>query len=409
MRSCTKAFSVLITVLTMGLAACGSGDGPNPTPTPTPEPTPLVLNFGTPETTDAGTVPSKAQALYVGNLTADDNLDFAVLNGTVGVFVGNGDGTFDPRQDATSLDNGTSALAAGEFAYANVDLVASFSALNDFDVFFDPDQNGSYAGEGPFDGGVGPEGVAVADFDGDGDDDVALPGSDGNLYLRIHNGGLVFNPFSFPSGGALTNPRNLVPADFDEDGRADVAIADFGGDRITVWLNSADANPAFLFPASNATSLDLPAGSGVQGVTAADLDEDGDFDIIAANPTPDNISVFLNNGDGSFSAKVDYPAGQDAFATAVGDFNLDGNPDIVVVNAFGVDGINGDFCVYLGNGDGSFDAPETFTAGVDGLAQPNHPRSVAVGDFNEDGKPDLVFANSPGDSVTVVLNTSAQP
>lgn len=410
MRSFSKALGALVMTLSLGLAACGSnGDGPNPTPTPTPEPTPLVLNFGTPTTLEAGTVPSKAQALYVGNFTDDDDLDFAILNNTIGVFVGNGDGSFDPRQDATSLVNGPSALAAGEFALDNIELVAAFPGTNQFDIYFDPDRNGSYADNAPFNGGAGPEGIAVADFDGDGDDDVALPGSDGSLYLRLNLGGVTFNPFDYASGGAFTNPRNLVAADFNGDDRQDVAIADFGGDRITVWLQSGDDDPSLFFESGDASSLTLPAGSGVQGVTAADLDDDGDIDIVAANPTPDNISVFLNNGDGTFASKVDYPAGQDAFATAVADFNLDGNVDIVVGNAFGVDGTNGDFCVYLGKGDGSFEAPQTFTAGVDALDQPNHPRSVAVGDFNGDGKPDLVFASSPGDSAVVVLNTSAQP
>lgn len=411
MRFRIHSFAAVFAVLTMALAACGSGDGPNPnpTPTPTPQPTPLVLDFGTPSTLEAGAVPSKAQALYVGNFTNDDDLDFAVLNTTIGVFVGNGDGTFDPRQDATSLVNNPSALSAGEFALTNIELVASFPGTNQFDIYFDPDQNGSYADNAPFDGGTSPEGVAIGDFDGDGDDDVALPSSNGDLVVRINQGGVTFDSFTYTSGGAVTNPRNIVAADFDGDGRDDVAIADFGGDRITVWLNSADPDPALLFPEANAAGLALPAGAGVQGVTAADLNGDGDPDIIAANPTPKSVSVFLNNGDGTFAAKSDHPAGSDAFATAVADFNLDGNPDIVVVNAFGIDGTNGDFGVYLGNGDGSFDAAETFSAGTDSLDQPNHPRSVAVGDFNGDGKPDLVLANSPGDSVAVVLNTSVEP
>lgn len=411
MRFRTHSFAAVFAVLTLGLAACGSGDGPNPnpTPTPTPIPTPLVLDFGTPTTLEAGSVPSKAQALYVGNFTNDNDLDFAVLNSTIGVFVGNGDGTFDPRQDAASLVTNPSALTAGEFALANIELVASFPGTNQFDIYFDPDQNGSYADNAPFDGGTAPEGVAIGDFDGDGDDDVALPSSNGDLVVRTNEGGVTFDSFTYASGGAVTNPRNIVAADFDGDNRDDVAIADFGGDRIVLWLNSADANPADLFPAANASSLALPAGAGVQGVTAADLDGDGDVDIIAANPTPDNISVFINEGDGNFAAKADYAAGQDSFATAVADFNLDGNLDIVSANAFGLDGTNGDFSIYLGNGDGTFEDGEFFSAGVDALDQPLHPRSVAVGDFNGDGKPDVVLASNPGDAVAVVLNTSVEP
>ncbi|HCU25063.1 MAG TPA: hypothetical protein DF383_08600, partial [Deltaproteobacteria bacterium] len=68
------------------------------------------LNFGTPLTLVAGAVPANLQTVVVGNFTDDNILDFAVLNDTVGVFVGKGDGTFQVRKDATSTNTGTTAL-----------------------------------------------------------------------------------------------------------------------------------------------------------------------------------------------------------------------------------------------------------------------------------------------------------
>ncbi|MDL1871389.1 VCBS repeat-containing protein [Deltaproteobacteria bacterium PRO3] len=402
-----------LSVMLFTLAACGGGSGGGGGGGGGGNQGLANLNFGAPTSLVAGnaaSVPAKAQALYVGDFTGDQKLDFAVLNTAVGVFVGNGNGTFQNRLDATSLVTSPSALAAGEFdGQPNVELAATFPGTTQVDIYFDPNRDGQFADNAPFAilNGSSPEGLAIADFTGDGKDDIAVSNSDGSLTVKVNTGSVTFNDFSFSSAGKLNSPRNVVAGDFNGDGRPDLAFANFGGDSLTVWMNSANANPAFLFPGSNAdNSLALPTGAGVQGVTAADFNGDGKLDLVAANPGTKNGSVFLNQGNGTFGSAVTVPAGADAFAAAAADFNLDGKMDLVIANAFGVNGVDGDFCVYLGKGDGTFDAPKTFTAGKDAADQPNHPRSVAVGDFNGDGKPDLVMAGSPGDTAIVVLNTS---
>ncbi|HCU25064.1 MAG TPA: hypothetical protein DF383_08605 [Deltaproteobacteria bacterium] len=291
-----------------------------------------------------------------------------------------------------------------------MELVASFGG-GFVDIFSDPQRNGNYTGES-FAGGVNPQGVAVADFNRDSLNDIALTNTD-TLRVKIQGNNLTFTDQLFTAPNALEGGRNLVAAKLNGDDFPDVAIVDFTKGRLTVWLNSGDPDPTKLFPEANAKTLNLPEEGGVpsvaQAVTAADLNGDGIDDLIVANPTPlKNVSVFINNGDGTFKPITNYPAGFDADATAVGDFNLDGKKDIVVVNVFGVDGTNGDFCVYLGDGTGNFTQPKTFTAGIDNQTppQPNHPRSVAVGDFNGDGKPDLVMSSDLNGSAVVVLNTS---
>jgi len=101
----------------------------------------------------------------------------------------------------------------------------------------------------------------------------------------------------------------------------------------------------------------------------------------------------LGNGDGSFQAKRSFEAGDSPWSVAVGDFNGDGVPDLAVVNG-GSDNVS----VLLGNGDGGFQAAQSFGVG-------RFPLSVAVGDFNADGQPDLAIANSNSDTVSVLINT----
>jgi hypothetical protein len=98
--------------------------------------------------------------------------------------------------------------------------------------------------------------------------------------------------------------------------------------------------------------------------------------------------------DVTFGPAINWNAGDDPYSVAVGDFDGDGRPDLAVAN---VDSDN--VSVLRGNGSGGFAAPVNFNAGVE-------PRSVAVGDFNGDGRPDLAVANQFGDNVSVLLNTT---
>ena len=96
----------------------------------------------------------------------------------------------------------------------------------------------------------------------------------------------------------------------------------------------------------------------------------------------------------SFIADINYDAGGSPRSVAVGDFNGDGTPDLAVAN----NGSN-NVSVLLGNGDGSFQAAQNFGAG-------GSPASVAVGDFNGDGTADLAVANSVSNNVSVLINNT---
>src|SRR5215472_354237 len=137
------------------------------------------------------------------------------------------------------------------------------------------------------------------------------------------------------------------------------------------------------------------AGNYPSSVAVGDFNGDGALDLAVANTCfgCDFVSVFMGKGDGSFQAARIFGGGTGPLFVAVGDFNGDGVPDLATANLF-----SNNVSVLLGNGDGSFQAARSFGVG-------NAPYFVAVGDFNGDGVPDLATANLNSNDVSVLLGS----
>jgi hypothetical protein len=119
------------------------------------------------------------------------------------------------------------------------------------------------------------------------------------------------------------------------------------------------------------------------------------MDLVVANAVLNGtVSILLGNGNGTFQAAVSYAAGNAPYAVVIRDFNGDGKPDLAVAN-YGYQNVS-NVSILLGNGDGTFQPPVNYPAG-DG------PESLAAGDFNGDGKLDLVVANWASDNVSILL------
>ena len=189
--------------------------------------------------------------------------------------------------------------------------------------------------------------------------------------------------------------------DFNGDGKPDLAVAVELSNSVEVLLNTTA--PGASTP-SFAPAVGFAVGSSPYSVAVADLNGDGKPDIVVANRGSNTASVLLNTTTPgavapAFANAVDFGVGPGAYSLALGDVNGDGRPDIVVASALS-DAVS----VLLNTTEPGAGAP-SFAPKVDFSIGAN-PRSVVVGDVNGDGRPDLVVSNRDSDTVSVLMNTS---
>src|SRR5712691_236088 len=231
--------------------------------------------------------------------------------------------------------------------------------------------------------GQNPQAVVVADFNGDGKQDMAvLNGNANTVSIFLGNGDGTFQTPLPSVATAAGGPLAAVVGDFNNDGKLDLAVVVERVGEVSILLGNGDG--------TFQTHQDFVVGNNPVGLNAGDFNGDGKLDIVVANANDNTVSVLLGNGDGTFANKADYATGASPQTVAVGDLNGDGILDLVTAN-------NNDntVSVLLGNGNGTFASHSDFaTAAL--------PNSVVVGDFNKDGKLD-VATSSASTKVSVLL------
>jgi hypothetical protein len=132
-----------------------------------------------------------------------------------------------------------------------------------------------------------------------------------------------------------------------------------------------------------------------------DLDGDGHADLIAAISGSGNVAVFRGNGDGTFQAAQTFAAGPSPVAIVVADFDGDGRPDVTTTNdGPPASGDPGHAVLLLGNGDGTLQAARRFAIG-------DSPWAMVTADFDADGRVDVATANIESNNVSVLLNAGS--
>ena len=240
--------------------------------------------------------------------------------------------------------------------------------------------------------------VAIGDLDGDGKPDLAVANYSSNNVSVLRNTGSAGSPsfaakVDYPTG---TNPYSVAIGDLDGDGKPDLAVTNNSSATVSVLRNTGSAgSPSF------AAKVDYPTGTYPQSVSIGDLDGDGKPDLAVANGGSNNISVLRNTGSAGslgFATKADYPTGTIPYSVAIGDLDGDGKSDLVVPNYSSA-------TVSVLRNTGSAGSP-SFATKVDYPTGTN-PQSVAIGDLDGDGKPDLAVANGGSATVSVLLNTGS--
>jgi len=308
-----------------------------------------------------GTTPDQ---IVSGDFNADGKLDMAVANqgscpsnlGSVTILLGKGNGTFQP---AINLTNGI----------------------------------------------TNPDSLAAGDFNGDGKLDLAVVNigvSSQQISIFLGNGDGTFqNPSTLSAGGATAF---LTVADLNQDGHLDLLATIFGTKTDGLSVIFGNGNGTFQAPvlylfhftkSDTATKGDIiSTGDGASFIAVADFKHDGKPDVAETNLSG-HVAVFINSGSGTLSAPIDYNTGNNPQAVVTVDFNGDGNPDLAASCYGQSGGAGGQISILLNNSDGTFTAAKS-------IASTQNPAGLWAADFTGDGKQDIAFSGNNADTLTVV-------
>lgn len=240
---------------------------------------------------------------------------------------------------------------------------------------------------------TGPRSLTSADLDGDGDADFACvstgaagPGISYASIVRNRGDGTFDAPVEYP---VAANPQDVASADLDGDGDVDLVAGCQGG--MVVLSNFGDG--------TFAASVSYSVQGASRGLAIADLDADGDLDVFNGTDGPwHQVAVFKNHGDGTFAPAVYSPGESGPLAVVAADLDGDGDVDAVSANywwawPFEISTVS----VFLNAGDGTL-APQVL------YAVPSSPSSIVAADLDGDGDLDLATAHFYPESVTILLN-----
>lgn len=328
--------------------------------------------------------------IALGDVNGDGKLDIVVTvayTGEIGVLLGKGDGTFPPPVRSIATGGGSAGILLRDLNHdGKLDLVTAGRgvrvALGEGD--------GSFAAQVIYPYSARLLALAADDVNGDGNPDLAVALNDGSrdwVDLLFGNG-----------DGTLAHNEALT---YNTSSRPDsVTAADLNGDGNLDLVTTSASSVGVLFGAGNgvlSARTDYSTGQITRSTRLGDVNGDATIDIIAVDGASSTVGLLLGKGDGTFAPKVDYPTDRGPGGLALGDLDRDGVMDVVTSN--GGSSVSGTVSVLLGTGDGKLAAHVDYPVGV-------APVAVALGDLNGDRKPDIAVANAGFDgewSVGVLL------
>ena len=260
----------------------------------------------------------------------------------------------------------------------------------------DPDQTLGGAGKTNT-----PVSVVASDLDGDGDFDLVSANQQGanlTIFFQGNSGEFPADPDLVLGGpGRTAFPVSVAAADLNGDGKLDLVSANVQSNTLTIFFQTKPGK----FPSDPDRTL---GGAGETrapaSVAASDLDGDGDLDLVSANLGGQNLTVFLQEGDGEFPQSPSLTfldprsSGLPVFV-APGDVDGDGDLDLVSANGF----FGNNLIIFLQRGGGVFTPHPSGPLGD--AATTRGPASVAAADLDGDGDLELISANRTGNNLTI--------
>jgi hypothetical protein len=273
-----------------------------------------------------GSVPSSNEGQ---DYNGDGLMDFATAHigsGELGLFIGNGDGTYDPPTTHPGGDNARGVAVMDAEGDGDMDIVLAHRTSSNMGLHRNLG-DGSFSPVALFEGGVsGETAVTAADADNDGHMDLFIGGYDSDDVSVMVNDGTGAFALTDVEGIGGTNPWMLAPGDVDHDGNVDVATC-----------NAFTSNSGILL-GDGAGGLTLDSnplmGFFVLAVDLGDFDGDGDLDLVGSSLSATSWFCFENDGAGNFISPFQLGASNSASCATLVDVDRDGYVDIVGIDEF---------------------------------------------------------------------------
>ncbi|MEO6689069.1 MAG: VCBS repeat-containing protein [Dokdonella sp.] len=342
-------------------------------------------------------------AIAVGDFNADGKLDLAVAmlgNNRVYIYSGNGLGAFSFAISYVVGNEPVAIVAADLNHDGKLDLAVANHGGSAVSILLG-NGNATFSAAVAYAVGPSPYRLAAGSFDPDGfvdlvtanNGNVCTPpfASCGSLSLLRNNGDGTFVAGAMASLSPGDVPTGIASGVLTTGGDTDLVFTGSGSNEYSVYLGDGGGGFAVHGPFATASA---------DAIVIADFNKDGKNDLAISRVNDGDISLQYGNGDGSFQAAAIYSAGAvGAYPDSAVVTDLDGDsfPDLALAN------YNDNSVAVMRTrtvGNLGFDAALTVTGGLD------HPSSIAEGDFNGDGRPDLVVTNAGSGTLSILINTS---
>ncbi|CAF1433358.1 unnamed protein product [Adineta steineri] len=334
--------------------------------------------------------------IVTGNLNNDTWTDIVVTNylgNNIGIFLGYGDGTFSTQTTYSTGSNSqpNSVVIRDINNDKQQDIVVTTYNTSSISVFLSYG-NGTFASPTTFSTGnnSGPKLFTFAELNGDNLVDIVVADYDANNIRILYGyGNGSFSLESTLPTGNNSAPRDVTTVDIDKDGHLDIVCANYNGGSVGIFFGYGKGN------FSTQKLYSLGNGSYPYSVIVSDLNNDGQSDIIVPNSGIGNVVILSGYDNGTFTSQQTYPTKglSNPHTIAVGDVNNDNRLDVIVVNYW-----SNNVEIFLGFSNGTFSSNASYKTGTS-----SNPYSVAVGHFNDDKWLDIVVANYGSNSIGIFL------